>query len=159
MKRIYSLRNEIDKYIEDMDEMEKLMAIRHLYGVADICGILAHRRSLDYEVCVAAGLLHDLWMFENELSENHGKHGAIRAEEVLNDIHIFDKHEIKIICRMIKYHSDKGNVHGVYEELLKDADNVHHYLDQPDKRFVKTKAQRIKRTMRELGLNIKVNKK
>lgn len=159
MNRIYKLRNEIDRRIENMNESERSLAIRHLYGVSDLCAILALRRSLDSKVCAAAGLLHDLWSFENSTTQNHAKPGAKLAEEILDDIHTFDKYEIKTIVSMIRYHSDKGNVHGEYEELLKDADVVHHYLEETDKKFVKSKAQRIKRSFRELGINIKVNKK
>ncbi len=159
MKRIFQLRNEIDKHLEDVKDDDRVIAIRHLYGVSDICALLALRRNLDSITCTAAGLLHDLWSFKYDIEENHAKPGAILAKEILDDIHSFDKHEIDVICHMIKHHSDKGKVDGEYDELLKDADVIHHFLNEPERKYVKSKVQRIKRSLRELGINIRVNKK
>lgn len=159
MNRTYELRNEIDKHLENIKRDERLVAVRHLYGVSNLCLILALRRNLNTEICVACGLLHDLWSYEKNVQENHAKPGAELAREILKSLHSFSNDDISIITRAIKYHSDKGNEHDDYSEMLKDADVVHHYLCEPDKKFVKSKALRIKRTMRELGINIKVKKK
>ena len=159
MKQIYQLRNEIDKHLEEVQEDERFKAVRHLYGVSDICAMLALRRNLDSRICSAAGLLHDLWSYKTGIEENHAKPGARLAEEILSEIYDFEEDEIKTITDMIKAHSDKGRIQGEYEEVLKDADVVQHYLNDPEKKYVKTKAQRIKRSLRELGINIKVHKK
>jgi uncharacterized protein len=159
MKHVYELRTEIDKRLYYLKKEERLTAIRHLYGVSDFCAIIALRRNLDSEICAVMGLLHDLWSYEKNIDQNHAKQGAELARKILEDLHSFKKHEIEIITKSIRYHSDKGNTHDEYDEVLKDADVLHHYFDQPNIQYVQSKAKRIKNTLRELGINIKVKKK
>ena len=159
MNRINSLRNEIDKHLEYINKDERNIAIRHLYGVSDFSALLALRRNLDSEICAAAGLLHDLWFYESGIDENHAKPGAELAEEILKSMHLFENSEILIITCAIRYHSDKGNQHSEYDEVLKDADVLQHYFNEPDKKYVQSKARRIRNSLRELGINIRVKKK
>jgi uncharacterized protein len=159
MDKIEELKKEIEKHIEYINEDERFTAISHLHGVADICAMLSYRRNLDTTLCTACGLLHDLWSYETGTEDDHAKHGAELAEQILDDLDIFNKEDTKIITTAIYYHSDKGNEHGDYDELLKDADVVQHYLADPDKKYPTSKARRIKKTLRELGINVKVKKK
>jgi uncharacterized protein len=159
MDKIQELKKIVEKHIEYINEVERFTAISHLSGVADICAMLSYRRNLDTTLSTASGLLHDLWRYETGIEDDHAEHGAELAKEILNDLDIFNKSDIKTITTAIRYHSDKGNEHGDYDELLKDADVIQHYLVHPEKKYPNSKARRIKNTLRELGINIKVKKK
>jgi len=159
MDKIQELKKEIEKHVEYINQDERFTAISHLHGVADMCAMLSYRRKLDTTLCTASGLLHDLWSYEKGIEDDHAKYGAELADDILTYLDIFDRSEIRIITTAIRYHSDKGNEHGEYDEVLKDADVVQHYLADPEKKYPNSKARRIKRTLRELGVNVKVKKK
>jgi uncharacterized protein len=159
MHRLIELKNEIDFHLDDAGCEEKSIAIGHLYGVSELCVLLALRRGADTVICAACGLLHDLWTYKKGDSSNHAHHSAKLAVQILEDIRLFEDYEIKTISEAIKNHSNKGEEHDIYSEILKDADVLHHYILNPEMKFTRSKAQRIKTSMRELGINIKVKKK
>lgn len=159
MQRLTELRNEIYFYIESAGSKEKTMTAEHLFVVSNLCSLLALRRGLDITLCAASGLLHDLWTLQTGKTENHAHHSAKLAKTVLEDLRTFDDRDISIIVKAIKNHTNKGEEHDDYSEVLKDADVLHRYLSNPDEKFSKSKVQRIKRSMRDLGINIKVKKK
>jgi uncharacterized protein len=159
MQRLTELRNEIYFYIESARSKEKTMTAEHLFAVSHLCSLLALRRGLDITLCAASGLLHDLWTLRTGKTENHAHHSAKLAKTVLEDLRTFDDSDISIIVTAIKNHTNKGEEHDDYSEVLKDADVLHRYLLDPDEKFSKSKAQRIKTSLRELGINIKVKKK
>ena len=159
MHRLAELKNEIDYHLEEADCQEKSVAIGHLYGVSELSVLLALKRGADTVICAAAGLLHDLWTYKRGDSSNHAHHSAKLAIQILEDIRLFDDYEIKTISEAIKNHSNKGEQHDIYSEILKDADVLHHFIINPEMKFARSKAQRIKTSMRELGINIKVKKK
>ena len=159
MQRLKELKNEIDSYLEPMDESEKTGAIEHLYVVAHLSSILALRRGVEVVLCTAAGLLHDISSYSTGNSENHAKQSAVLAKSILKEQRTFSDEEIEIIVKAIQNHTDKGNEHDLYSEILKDADVLSRYLAEPEHKFSKSRAQRIKRSLRELGINVKVKKK
>jgi uncharacterized protein len=113
------------------------LAILHLYGVAILCSLIAMKRTLNNEICKSAGILHDLWLFLNvPLTPNehqkHGVYGSIRAREILNSMGTYTNDEIDRICTMIYFHNDKNVVNGEYDEVLKDADALQHYLNNSE---------------------------
>lgn len=159
MKRLTELKNEIAFHIENISDAEKSIAIGHLYGVSDLCALIALRRGLDITICAASGLLHDLWTYEKGDPTNHAHHSSKLAKNILEDLRTFNSYDSSLIVEAVKNHTNKGEEHDEYSEVLKDADVVYWYLSNPDEKFSKSKAQRIKRAMRELGINIKVRKK
>ena len=159
MHRLAELKNEIEYHLDEAGCEEKSIAIGHLYGVSELCVLLALRRGADTVICAASGLLHDLWTYKKGDSANHAHHSAVLAAQILEDIRLFDDYEIKMISEAIKNHSNKGEEHDIYSEILKDADVMHHYIIDPEMKFTRSKSQRIKNSMRELGINIKVKKK
>lgn len=110
--------------------------LSHLTGVAYISGYLALERHLDEEICICAGYMHDLWLFDGlcnppfdgSLYGMHGYYGSILARKILDETKRFNEEEIDLICNMICNHHDKEKVHDQYSELLKDADVLHHFL-------------------------------
>jgi uncharacterized protein len=159
MQRLTEIKNELEFYLEKMENGYRTEATDHIYGVSQLCALIAIRRGADVEISRACGLLHDIWTINTGNSANHAHHGAGLAKSVLEGIRLFDAYEINIIVEAIRNHTNKGEEHDIYSEILKDADVLQRYLTDSNQKFSKSKAQRIKNTMRELGLNIKVNKK
>ena len=110
------------------DEEERRSGFVHLYGVAQACALLALKRGLDAELCTVSGMLHDIWVYKTGDPTDHGRRGAPLAKEILSGLGCFAEAEIETICEAIAHHSIKDEVHGAYDELLKDADVLQHYL-------------------------------
>ena len=53
--------------------------------------------------------------------------------EVLDDLGITDANETDVICSAIWHHDSKGQVDSPMDEVLKDADVIHHSLGDPTK--------------------------
>jgi uncharacterized protein len=83
---------------------------------------------LDAELGTVAGMLHDLWYYQTGDRTEHGRRGAPCAREVLSGLGCFTEGEIATVCEAIARHSFKDEVHGAYDELLKDADVLQHHL-------------------------------
>lgn len=159
MNKLDRLITTVDDRVSDIKkDSDRMEAIKHLNGVAEMGRLLGYRRGLDEDILFAAGLLHDLWSYETGCEENHAKEGAKLAKKILRQ-HDFSDNAIMMITDAITHHSDKGREHSDYDEALKDADLMNHYLQEPDKTYTKVKVKRIKRTFRDLGIHVKVKKK
>ena len=121
--RLETLRNHIDSLINH-DDMR--MCISHVYGVARFCTLLAMKRNMDIELATTCGMLHDIHWISGGSSDNHAAKGAEQAKIILKAMNLYSNDEIKTITTAISNHSDKGSVHGSYDELLKDADVMDH---------------------------------
>ena len=108
-------------------------AIAHAACVSQWCGLLARTRGVDMEVCVAAGLLHDIWLYQHfpwtqEVLAAHGPEGAAAARVLLDELHndagmtLFSRQEIDVICQAIALHDATDTQHDPVDEVLKDAD-------------------------------------
>jgi uncharacterized protein len=129
MDRTERVRQVVDGVLRARpDEEYRRDGFVHLYGVAQACALLARVRGLDAELGTIAGMLHDLWTYKTGDGTDHARHGAPLAREVLMGLGCFAEGEIATLCEAIAHHSDKGAVHGAYDELLKDADVLQHYL-------------------------------
>jgi HD superfamily phosphodiesterase len=129
MDRTERVRQVVDNILRAQpDEEERRAGFVHLYGVAQACAQLALKRGLDAELGTIAGMLHDLWTYKTGDPTDHGRRGAPLAREVLSSLDCFAEDEMATICQAIARHSQKGEVHGPYDELLKDADALQHYL-------------------------------
>ena len=53
------------------------------------------------------------------------------ARNILDSLNLFSEEEKNLICSAIYNHSDKSNVHGSLDEILKDADVMQHVLYNP----------------------------
>jgi len=132
--------------------------MEHLANVSILAALLARKRGLDAELCQAAGLLHDLWLYEKgfpmtpEEHRMHGEYGSVLAREMLGENGGFSGDEIEIICRAIFNHNYKDAEHGEYDELLKDADAFAHVLKNTayDRKY--QYHGREKKVLDELGL-------
>lgn len=129
MNRVELVRQVVDGILRQQPDVEeRRCGFVHLYGVAQACALLALKRGLDAELCTVAGMLHDIWAYKTGDPTGHAKPGAAEAQKIMADLGCFTEQEISAVGTAILRHSDKGHVHGDFDELLKDADVLQHYL-------------------------------
>ncbi|MHC1694097.1 MAG: HD domain-containing protein [Eubacteriales bacterium] len=131
MSRIDRVRFYVDNIISDISDKDKQRAAYiHVYGVAQCCVLLAAKRGLDTLLTQVMGLLHDVYSYKIGVKELHSVNGAemVRVAFKRELVGLFtDEEQIAVRCAVF-HHSDKANKHGEYEELLKDADVLQHWL-------------------------------
>lgn len=149
--RLENLRDVIDVIInEKQADLDKYF-FSHLYGVSHFCALLAIRRNLDAEIATVCGMLHDIYQVIAGSSENHAVKGAEEARRILNEQGAFNDAEIAIITTAISRHSDKYVVHEPMDEVLKDADVMHHCLYNIDIPATEKERKRYANILMELG--------
>ncbi|MBU5439166.1 HD domain-containing protein [Tissierella sp. MSJ-40] len=154
MNRLEIVRHIVDKILMDQSDLEeRRCGYVHLYGVSDICSLLALKRGLDVELCAIAGMLHDIWSYKTGCSVDHAKLGSIEARKILNEINCFSEEEIDIICNSIFSHSNKQDIDNAYSEILKDADVLQHYLYNTNLDINENEKDRLNMLFKELELN------
>jgi len=132
MNRIEILRKYIDGVLLDMTDFEeRRTAYVHLYGVAQICALIALKRGKDCELAIMVGMLHDIYSYARMDPKDHARKGAILAREILASLRITNDNETEMICDAIYTHSDKETHHSDFNEVLKDADVLQPYLYNP----------------------------
>ena len=134
MSRIKDLQKQVHKVLKCVEDNQKRSAaIAHLHGVSLAAVMIAKKRGLDPELAAMTGLLHDLYAYKSGSYEDHAHKGAEYAKEVLGEMGITDEKETELICSAIYHHDSKDVVDAPMDELLKDADVIHHSLGDPTK--------------------------
>jgi uncharacterized protein len=152
MDRVEAVRQKIDEIlIQQSDTADHQPGLVHLYGVSAACTLLALRRGLDPELASLMGLLHDLYAYQFGKAGDHAERGALEAGQLLWAVGGFSAEEIGTVRQAIAHHSDKAGAHGPYEELLKDADILQHYLHDLAVPLTPAKEERLNRTLQQLG--------
>lgn len=129
MNRLERLRQIVDEILMSQEDIEeRRCGYVHLYGVSALAALLAKRRDLDVEIACAAAMLHDIYSYRSHLTANHAHNSEEDARVLLRDLGLFSDEEQRLIRSAIFHHSDKANIHQPYDELLKDADVLQHYL-------------------------------
>ena len=132
--RIKVLQKQVHKILKDMDDNQKRSnAIAHLHGVSLAAVIIAKKRGEDPELAAMAGLLHDVYAYKSDSYEDHAHLGADYAREILEKLEITTEEETDMICSAIRHHDSKAETDGPLDEVLKDADVLHHSLGDPTK--------------------------
>lgn len=153
MDRIETVRQTVDKILLSItDHEERRCAYLHLYGVSQSCALLAIKRKDNVELAVIAGMLHDIYSYATMDSQDHAHKGTIMARDILDSLGLFDEEEKSLICSAIYNHSDKSNVHGSLDEILKDADVMQHVLYNPLFEIKSSEQKRYSSLKIELGL-------
>jgi len=151
--RIDRVRKYIHNIFDRIENAEdKRAAYIHSYGVSQCCGLLAVKRGLDLELAAIIGLLHDVYSYRTGFAALHAPNGAEMARVAFRYglAGLFSAEEQTVILSAIYHHSDKGHVHGAYEELLKDGDVFQRLsFDDTYGRFY---GQRLLNIMKELTL-------
>ena len=117
--------------IEDADMRNG--AIVHLYGVSLAATMIAKKRGLDSEIASMAAMLHDLHAYKTGSYDDHAHKGAELAREILGELKLTDEAETEMICSAIYHHDDKLVTDGLMDEVLKDADVIHHCMNDLSK--------------------------
>lgn len=153
MERIKEIQAHMDHVISQIpDTGERRCAYVHLYGVSQACALLAMKRNLDVELAAVTGLLHDIYAYSTGDRKEHAHKGAAMAKEVLLSLGSFSMEEIDMISRAVYRHSDKETVDSPFDELLKDADILQHYLFNPLSEVPGREAARLTNMKKELDL-------
>ncbi len=149
---LYSIVNALIDQMKDIDQ-KKYFAI-HLYGVAQYAAFFAACNRLNMEIAATSGLLHDIYVVQTGIGEDHARNGAEIAEKILKDINQFNGEEIHIIKQAILFHSDKQIVHNEYDEILKNADVLHYYIYKPndDLNYTESRKNRINHILEQFSV-------
>jgi uncharacterized protein len=152
MNRIEDIRKTIDQILHKNEDIEnKRSSFIHLYGVSLICGLIAVKRNLDPEIALAIGMLHDISSYIANDPTDHNKHSKIEAEKILKGSTLFSLEEMTIIPQAIFNHRDKQNIQDQYDELVKDADVLQHFLYNPSLPAFEHERDRLTRLRKEIG--------
>ena len=152
--RLKELRKYVDVELNKMEDADKrTSAVAHLYGVSLATTIIAKKRGLNPEIVSMAAMLHDLQAYKTESYDDHAHKGADLAREILNELKLTDEEETDIICSAIYHHDDKLTVDGPMDELLKDADVIHHTMNDSSKAIKEKEQARYNSIINELCLN------
>ena len=141
MSRLKELRKYVDAEINRMEDPDKrTSAIAHLYGVSLAATMIARKRGLDPEIASMAAMFHDLHAYKTGSYDDHAHKGADLAREILEELKLTDGTETDMICSAIYHHDDKLVEDGPMDEVLKDADVIHHCMNDLSKQ-IKEKEQ------------------
>lgn len=153
MGRLKELRGYVDRKLENMEDIGKRNgAIAHLHGVSLAAVLIAKKRGLDSEIASLAAMLHDLYAYESGSYEDHAHKGAQLAGKILEEMKITDDKETEIICSAIYHHDDKQVIDGPMDEVLKDADVMHHCMNDISKAVKEKEQKRYENLCKEFGL-------
>ncbi len=153
MGRLKELRKYVNKELcRIKDEDDRISAVNHLYGVSLAATILAKKRGLDPEIAAMSAMLHDLHAYKSGSYDDHAHKGADLAREILGELKLTDDEETEIICSAIYHHDDKYAVDSPMDELLKDADVMHHTLNDTSKAIKEKEQARYDKLCEELGI-------
>jgi len=156
MEREIIITKQVDKIIDKIEKYPiRREAFVHLHGVSECARLIAYKRGLNDELLSVAGLLHDLFRYNEDQQKDHARLGSELAKKLLKDTNVYKKKEIDKICTAIFFHSTKEIKHSKFDEALKDADVLHHFVMEPWKNVGKQKDKRLKKLKREFKLKLK----
>lgn len=153
MERLKELRKYVDSELNRMDDTDKRnSAIAHLYGVSLVATMIARKRGLDPEIASMAAMLHDLYAYKNGSYDEHEHKGAGLAREILDELKLIGEAETELICSAIYHHDDKLVTNTPMDEVLKDADVIHHCMYDLSKTVKEKEQVRFEKLCAEFGL-------
>ena len=153
MSRIKELQKQVHRILEKMDDNDKrAKAIAHLHGVSLAAVMIAKKRGEDPELAAMAGLLHDLHAYKSGSYDDHAHLGAEYARKLLVKLELTTQEETDIICSAIWHHDNKAEVNAPMDEVLKDADVIHHSLADPTKEVKEHEKERFASLCEEFGM-------
>ncbi|GFZ29933.1 metal-dependent phosphohydrolase [Clostridium zeae] len=154
MNRLEKVHDAVDSILIKQSNAEvRRHGYVHLYGVSSYCSILSLRRGANAELSAISGILHDIYTYKTGDSYEHAKLGSIEARKILNELKLFTEEEINIICKAIYNHSNKNDVGGIYEEILKDADVLQHFSYNIGFSVIEHEKERLAKLFKELDID------
>ena len=153
MSRLKELRKYVDEELNKIEDADKrTSAIAHLYGVSLAATMIAKKRGLDPEIASMAAMLHDLHAYRTGSYDDHAHKGADLAKEILGELKLTDETETDMICSAIYHHDDKLVTDGPMDEVLKDADVIHHCMNDLSKAIKEKEQARFDKLCEEFGI-------
>lgn len=153
MGRLKELRKYVDSELNKMEDTDKRnSAIVHLYGVSLAATMIAKKRGLDPEIASMAAMLHDFHAYKAGSYDDHAHKGADLAREILGELKLTDDAETELICSAIYHHDDKLVTDAPMDEVLKDADVIHHCMNDLSKAVNKKEQARFEKLCAEFGI-------
>lgn len=153
MGRLKDLRKYVDDELNKMEDAGKRnSAVAHLYGVSLAAAMIAKKRGLDPEISSMAAMLHDLYAYKTGSYEDHEHKGAELAGNILRELKLTDEAETALICSAIYHHGDKLAVDSPMDEVLKDADVIHHCMNDLSKPVKEKEQARFDKLCAEFGM-------
>ena len=153
MSRLKELRKYVDRELNCMeDEDKRTSAIVHLYGVSLAATMIAKKRGLDPEIASMAAMLHDLHAYKTGSYDDHAHKGAELAREILDGLALTTTEETDAICSAIYHHDDKLVTDAPMDEVLKDADVIHHCMNDLSKAVKEKEQARFDALCKEFGM-------
>ena len=151
MSRIKTVRQFVEEKLKSLPSDKRNKALAHLNGVSMAAGIIADKRGENVECACIAGLLHDMQAYTSGSYDDHAHLGAKLAEKYLKKLDIVTEEEKEMICSAIYHHDDKASVDAPFDEVLKDADVVHHTMADPLKPVKEKEQARYTALRKEFG--------
>ncbi|MCR5234090.1 MAG: HD domain-containing protein, partial [Lachnospiraceae bacterium] len=152
MSRLKDLRKYVNKELNKMEDADKrTSAIAHLYGVSLAATMIAKKRGLDPEIASMAAMLHDLHAYKTGAYDDHAHLGAELARKILKKLELTNEAETEKICSAIYHHDDKLTVDSPMDEVLKDADVIHHCMNDLSKQVKEKEQARFEKLCNEFG--------
>lgn len=153
MSRLKELRKYVDRELNCMEDADKrTSAIVHLYGVSLAATMIAKKRGLDPEIASMAAMLHDLHAYKTGSYDDHAHKGAELAREILDGLALTNPEETDVICSAIYHHDDKLVTDAPMDEVLKDADVIHHCMNDLSKAVKEKEQARFEALCKEFGM-------
>jgi hypothetical protein len=140
-----------DVLLKNPDDVDRRNGYVHLYGVGMFAALIAIKRGVDPELAEIAGILHDYISYKEPHTADHAHRCAPVVRELLFEINITTAEETEMICSAIYNHSDKDSVNSTFDEIIKDADVMQHWLRNP-KEPIFREGDRIEKLRQEFGL-------
>ena len=135
MGRLKDLRKYVDDELNKMEDAGKRnSAVAHLYGVSLAAAMIAKKRGLDPELSSMAAMLHDLYAYKTGSYEDHEHKGAELAGNILRELKLTDEAESPM------------------DEVLKDADVIHHCMNDLSKPVKEKEQVRFDKLCAEFGM-------
>ncbi len=156
MSRLEDIKSLVDNMLLGIENLaDRRNGYVHLYGVADFASAIALKRGhgKEYaELAYMAGLLHDYEKYRTGVGKDHARKSAKAVKELLKSCKALSEIEIETIYEAIYYHSNKEQVNTEFNEILKDADVMEHWLKEPTVQVSKD-LDRVKKLCGEFNFN------
>ena len=155
MSRLKELRKYVDAELLRMENKEKMVsAVAHLYGVSLAATMIAKKRGEDPELASMAAMLHDMHAYKTGSYEDHAHKGGERGRGIPPEPGATSSEETDVICSAIYHHDDKLVVDGPMDEVLKDADVIHHCMNDLSKAVKDKEKERFAALCKEFGMDV-----
>ncbi len=84
--------------------------------------------------------------------DDHAHLGAELARKILKKLELTNEAETEQICSAIYHHDDKLTVDSPMDEVLKDADVIHHCMNDLSKQVKEKEQARFEKLCNEFGI-------